>query len=393
MMCITEPGMAVRRRRGLARQHHSRREARLLLFALLAALSVFTTSSSISASISGAGSGLLAYYTFDQTSGTTAVDSSGNARTGTLNGPAWTSGRVGSGALLFDNANDRVSLPLDIPGAKGPAITVSAWVRPSTIANGGVIVAKDRSGFTQWTLRMDGRGGNNLKNNLVFAVGAGGKVVTAISDSEVMADLNWHHVVGVYDGAQVYVYMDGTTRDSTPNLLTGTITNYSHQVCIGTSGATCNESAFFGGLIDDVRVYSRALTPAEIWELYSYDGTIVPPAPDATPPTIAITAPAQAAQVSGTLTVSAQATDNIGVVGVQFTVDEVNLSGEDTTAPYGVSWNTASAADGLPLYRASLRHPRPATWQSRGARTSCPTLKWSTGSPRPTDPSPGSSAL
>ncbi|HEX6975668.1 MAG TPA: LamG-like jellyroll fold domain-containing protein, partial [Vicinamibacterales bacterium] len=297
----------------------------------------------------------MAYYALDQASGTSATDSSGNSYSGTLNGAAWTGGRVGSGALSFDNVNDRVVLPLDVPGAEGAAITVSAWVRPSTIADNGVIVAKDRSGFTQWTLKMDGRAANNRKNNLSFTVNAGGHVVSATSDNEVMADLQWHHVVGVYDGANVYVYMDGNNVDSTANPLTGTIANYAHQVCIGTSGPTCNESAFFGGLIDDVRIYSRGLTPAEVWDLFTYNGGVTTPPADTTAPAVTITAPAQSAVVSGSVAITAQASDDVGVAGVQFTLDGANLSAEDTTAPYGVTWNTTAVANGTHRIRASAR--------------------------------------
>src|SRR2546430_7252136 len=61
---------------------------------------------------------------------------------------------------------------------------------------------------------------------------------------------------------------------------------------------------------------------------------------DVAPPTIALTAPTPGASVSGTVTVSATATDNVGVVGVQFQLDGVNLGTEDTTAPYSLAWDT-----------------------------------------------------
>ena len=57
-------------------------------------------------------------------------------------------------------------------------------------------------------------------------------------------------------------------------------------------------------------------------------------------PTVAITAPANGATVSGTITVSATASDNVGVIGVQFKLDGANLLSEDTVAPYSISWNT-----------------------------------------------------
>ena len=70
------------------------------------------------------------------------------------------------------------------------------------------------------------------------------------------------------------------------------------------------------------------------------------PAEDIEPPTVSITNPTSGQNVSGTITVSAAASDNFGVVGVQFKVDGNNLGPEDTTNPYSVSWNTTTVANG-----------------------------------------------
>src|SRR5207248_2460752 len=67
---------------------------------------------------------------------------------------------------------------------------------------------------------------------------------------------------------------------------------------------------------------------------------------DTTPPTASITAPANSATVTGTATVSASASDNGTVAGVQFRLDGANLGAEDTTAPYSVSWDTKTASNG-----------------------------------------------
>jgi probable HAF family extracellular repeat protein len=64
-------------------------------------------------------------------------------------------------------------------------------------------------------------------------------------------------------------------------------------------------------------------------------------------PSVSITAPASGAMASGTITVSASATDNVGVVGVQFKLDGANLGTEVTTASYAISWNTASVPNGV----------------------------------------------
>jgi len=76
---------------------------------------------------------------------------------------------------------------------------------------------------------------------------------------------------------------------------------------------------------------------------------------DTTPPTVLITAPAAGATVAGTITVSATATDNVGVAGVQFKLDGANLGTEVTTAPYGVSWNTTTTANGAHTLTAVAR--------------------------------------
>jgi Bacterial Ig domain/Purple acid Phosphatase, N-terminal domain/Fibronectin type III domain/Bacterial Ig-like domain len=76
---------------------------------------------------------------------------------------------------------------------------------------------------------------------------------------------------------------------------------------------------------------------------------------EGTPPTVAITAPLAGAIVSGTIMVTANANDNVGVAGVQFQVDGAPLGAEDTIAPYGVAWDTTTAAPGLPVLTAVAR--------------------------------------
>src|SRR5262249_11154154 len=65
------------------------------------------------------------------------------------------------------------------------------------------------------------------------------------------------------------------------------------------------------------------------------------PPPDTTPPTVSITAPTNGATVSGSVTVTANAADNVAVASVQFLVDGTNLGAAVTTPPYSVTWNTS----------------------------------------------------
>ena len=76
---------------------------------------------------------------------------------------------------------------------------------------------------------------------------------------------------------------------------------------------------------------------------------------DETPPKVSITAPADGSTVTGTVTISANATDNNSVAGVQFLVDGAALGSEVTTQPYQISWNTAGLANGAHSVSAKAR--------------------------------------
>ena len=68
-----------------------------------------------------------------------------------------------------------------------------------------------------------------------------------------------------------------------------------------------------------------------------------------------MTAPTAGSVVSGNVTVSATATDNVGVAGVQFLLDGASLGAEDTTAPYSMTWDTTSASNGVHTLQARAR--------------------------------------
>jgi myo-inositol-hexaphosphate 3-phosphohydrolase len=76
---------------------------------------------------------------------------------------------------------------------------------------------------------------------------------------------------------------------------------------------------------------------------------------DGTPPTVSLSAPSDGATVSGTVTVSASASDDVGVAGVQFKLDGANLGSEDLSSPYSLSWNTTSVTNGSHVLTAVAR--------------------------------------
>jgi hypothetical protein len=77
--------------------------------------------------------------------------------------------------------------------------------------------------------------------------------------------------------------------------------------------------------------------------------------PDTTPPTVSISSPTAGATVSGSVTVSANASDNAAVAGVQFKLDGANLQAEDTSSPYSVNWDTTSTSNGSHTLTAVAR--------------------------------------
>jgi hypothetical protein len=102
--------------------------------------------------------------------------------------------------------------------------------------------------------------------------------------------------------------------------------------------------------VDEI-LFSQSCTPTG-----NGDNCLAGGAGDTTPPTVSLSAPAAGATVSGSsVAVTAAASDNVGVAGVQFKLDGVNLGSEDTSSPYAVTWNTTTAANGSHTLSAVAR--------------------------------------
>jgi hypothetical protein len=112
-------------------------------------------------------------------------------------------------------------------------------------------------------------------------------------------------------------------------------------------------------------------------------GTTPPPPPppttDMTPPTVAVTAPTAGATVSGTVTLTANATDDVGVAGVRFQVDGANVATEDNSAPFSVSWSSAGLAAGTHTITA-------VAWDARGNASTSAGVSVTIGSGAPSPP-------
>ena len=209
--------------------------------------------------------GLVGYWKFDEGTGTTATDFSGNGNTGRFSSnPTWVSGKLGK-ALQFDGVDDDVTIPFST--ILEPAnVTLSAWVRKDSQTGNMAIVEKAEGGgyLLGWS------SSNCATNNLNMAAFLGGTWRCAnYSGSDLTPDV-WHHVVGTYDGETVLLYFDG--REVASNTAPSGPIAYTTDApaCIGEEATLggCTEGSNFMGKIDDVRIYSRALSASEVTKLY-----------------------------------------------------------------------------------------------------------------------------
>lgn len=198
----------------------------------------------------------LAYYTFNEGSGAIANDSVGGNH-GTINGAAWTTGKSG-GALSFDGIDDAVQ----INGLLGEPqnISISVWAN---------LYAKDTSGAELISLgdhvaiRQDGTDGTR-------GFYYDGTLWHATTTGVSYAGTAWHHFVYVIDDVNNIqkIYVDGVERGSTAYTQSISYAGLGSNTFIGRHGNGIGNYDFYG-VIDDVRVYSKALSDQEVQELYN----------------------------------------------------------------------------------------------------------------------------
>ncbi len=204
--------------------------------------------------------GLVAWWTLDDGSGDIAIDDSGNGHDGSLVGDtSWAPGITG-GALKFDGDGDYVDIG-DAPALNiTNQITVSAWIKVDAFdRDWQAIVTK---GDSSWRLQRD-----NNNNHLEFActdLAVPGTTWSNIFGTIDVNDGQWHHVVGVYDGDMMYLYTDGKLDASAE--ASGTIQINNRPVYIGENAE--RPGRCWDGLIDDVEIYSYALSADEIVAIY-----------------------------------------------------------------------------------------------------------------------------
>jgi len=223
----------------------------------------FVLSLILAGSVQAADPDLVAHWRFDETSGTTAVDASGNGHDGTFMGdPQWVSGKLGN-ALEFDGSGDYLDCGAS-PDFEIPVnITIACWIKVNVFDKSwqAIMTTSDSS----WRVHR-----SSTTNNIAW--GTSGLNPTDLTGTTDVSTGDWFHVGCVYDGAQKLLYINGALDASSNS--TGNITTSTMPVYIGeNSGAT---GRFWDGLIDDIRIYKRALTETEILGVMTGGGAEYP---------------------------------------------------------------------------------------------------------------------
>jgi hypothetical protein len=215
--------------------------------------------------------GLVGYWKMDEASGDRS-DSSGSDHTLTDNNTVTSAAGKFARAGSFEEENSeylskshQAGNSLDINGS----LTLSAWINVSSTTDmcAGIIAKADDSSWqnNQYFLGLDCSGGDNLR----FAVN------NTVSETEIVGSTDfdsylgeWRHAVGVFDAAaqEVRLYLDAVEDSATVSAPNSSVNTTDAPVWMGREFGSWH----FDGLIDDVRVYNRALSPREIRDLYNW---------------------------------------------------------------------------------------------------------------------------
>jgi hypothetical protein len=213
------------------------------------------TSSVVTASLND----LVAWFRLE--AGALGTDSSRLANNGTVNGNTVSVPGIVGNAAQFDGTGDWISIPNHAQYATPTNLSVSALVNCNGVCGLTDMIAAKNDGTNQsWMFRVDNTNINFLEPIIwdvaaTFRVEAGGGWATAAG---------WHHVVFTYDGANIRLYIDRILRGTTPRI--GVINTTVAPMGIG--GDRAVTTAWMTGLIDEVKVFNKALSLADVTSMY-----------------------------------------------------------------------------------------------------------------------------
>ena len=202
--------------------------------------------------------GAIAEWKFDEGTGTQAADTTGNGHTGTLvNGPTWTTGRQGS-AIQFDATNDYVDTALESAFDFTGPFSVSLWAKRNSWSHAWEAMVTKADSAWGVSRNATARGAN-------FTTFNSSGSAQDLTGSTVIDNNQWHHIVAVYSGTQKLLYVDGVLNASVNYSQTIRTNNFNVRMGMNQEYAP----AYYGGALDDVRIYGRALTATEVTTLFT----------------------------------------------------------------------------------------------------------------------------
>ena len=200
--------------------------------------------------------GPTAHWKLDETIGWTATDSEGGHDGVLANGPAWVPGQV-DGGLEFDGVDDAIIVPHNDTLSLTQAMTFSAWVRSDAFGVSGPydLVVSKGTVATSYAYYFGA-----LNDEIIFGFSAEGAYREFTTPSLNLATGTWHHIAATFDNStdEVRLYHDGVEVLAATTTYEPSATT--HNIYIGSS----EDGADWDGVLDDVRIYDRALTGQEV---------------------------------------------------------------------------------------------------------------------------------
>jgi hypothetical protein len=224
-------------------------------------------------------SGLVGEWSFNgaDISGTTAYDRSGSGNNGTLtNGPTPTFGKVGQ-ALSFDGTDDYISVADPASGVLDFGtgdFSISVWVKVMSSNSGRLINKWNGSSSEGWILDVNTTtGGSNSAGHIRFRMRDTAENNFDYAHNVSIHDGEWHHIAVSLDRDSttgLVLYKDGAVAGAAqdPTSVSGSL-SIAGALNMGALPSVVGGEAYFSGSIDEVRIYNRALSAAEITALYN----------------------------------------------------------------------------------------------------------------------------
>lgn len=217
---------------------------------------------------------LVGEWKFEEGSGNTVSDTSGNGNTGTVHGATWTTGISGNG-LTFDGIDDYVEIPHNPTLKNFNQLTLEAWVNINSVyildEGENIIGTGDDLTHSKYNLHVyENPSTNMLKFN--YKIGNDASSTLVYSSYEFSKNVD-HHIVGTYDGSTISLYVDGNLIESKSTSITN-IANNAKPVFIGKHTWGGSSSTRIDGIIDEVKIYNYGLTASQVDANYQSNSNI-----------------------------------------------------------------------------------------------------------------------